>query len=200
MPSQPEQSLQGNSILKENRSRLIVLCFPARTVRVTVLVKLFCTRVFNHHTGSLILTSGVAHARCVSIADIHGYLSHRYGEHAGKLAEDTVYTAGNIAMTAYQAEGLAVKAVAKRAARDAGSAVIDDIRTAEDDYSDSDAEGANYDSSCAADADAHSTNKHGASASSRCDDVLTCDRKSCDDDDDNGDLKTPGEKSPLSDP
>ena len=52
---------------------------------------------------------------------------NRYGEHAGKLAENTVFAAGNIAMTAYNADSLGVKAIAKRAAKDTGKAVLQDL-------------------------------------------------------------------------
>ena len=52
---------------------------------------------------------------------------NRYGEHASKLAENTVFAAGNIAMTAYNADSLGVKAIAKRAAKDTGKAVLQDL-------------------------------------------------------------------------
>ncbi|KAL8609177.1 hypothetical protein ACOMHN_062418 [Nucella lapillus] len=55
-------------------------------------------------------------------------VQHKYGEEAGKLAENTVYAAGNVAMTAYTAESLAVKAIVKRTARDTGSAMVNKVQ------------------------------------------------------------------------
>lgn len=54
-------------------------------------------------------------------------VSHKYGKDAGQLTEHTLYSAGNIAMTAYNANHLGVKAIAKRAAKDTGKAVLQDI-------------------------------------------------------------------------
>ena len=51
----------------------------------------------------------------------------RYGKNAGELTEHTLYSAGNIAMTAYNANHLGVKAIAKRAAKDTGKAVLEDF-------------------------------------------------------------------------
>lgn len=55
------------------------------------------------------------------------YLLYRYGQQAGQLADNTLYAAGNLAMTAYNVDSLGIKAVAKRAAKDTGKAVIQDI-------------------------------------------------------------------------
>ena len=55
-------------------------------------------------------------------------LFHRYGDEAGTLAEDSMYTAGNTIMTVYNTGGIGVKAVAKRAAKDTGRAVLEDIQ------------------------------------------------------------------------
>ncbi|XP_070198501.1 spartin-like isoform X2 [Littorina saxatilis] len=52
---------------------------------------------------------------------------HKYGEHAGKLTENIVYSTGNVAMFAYNADNLGIKAIAKRAAKDTGKAVIEDM-------------------------------------------------------------------------
>lgn len=54
-------------------------------------------------------------------------VSHKYGKDAGELTEHTLFSAGNIAMTAYNANHLGVKAIAKRAAKDTGKAVLEDI-------------------------------------------------------------------------
>ena len=61
---------------------------------------------------------------------IHFYFAacfQRYGKDAGELTEHTLYSAGNIAMTAYNANHLGVKAIAKRAAKDTGKAVLQDF-------------------------------------------------------------------------
>ena len=50
----------------------------------------------------------------------------RYGPEAGKLAENTVYSATNIGLTAHTMSHLGPKAVAKRVAKDAGKAVVND--------------------------------------------------------------------------
>ena len=52
----------------------------------------------------------------------------RYGSDAGKLAENGLYAIGNTAMTAYNADNLGVKAIAKRAAKDTGKALLLDSR------------------------------------------------------------------------
>ena len=54
------------------------------------------------------------------------FLSFRYGDEAGQFAENTLFAAGNIGMTAYNAKHLGIKAVAKRAAKDTGKAMIED--------------------------------------------------------------------------
>jgi spartin len=51
---------------------------------------------------------------------------HKYGQDAGKLTEDTLHATGGIAVTAYNVSSLGVKAIAKRAAKDAGAAVVQD--------------------------------------------------------------------------
>lgn len=51
---------------------------------------------------------------------------YRYGTHAGKATEDTLYTVGGIGMTAYNASHLGVKAIAKRAAKDTAKMTIQD--------------------------------------------------------------------------
>ena len=53
---------------------------------------------------------------------------NRYGDEAGKLTENTVYAAGNLALAAYNVDNLGVKALAKRAAKDTGKAVLQDIQ------------------------------------------------------------------------
>ena len=64
---------------------------------------------------------------CVHVYSFSFLIFNRYGEHAGKLAENTVFAAGNIAMTAYNADNLGIKAIAKRAAKDTGKAVLQDL-------------------------------------------------------------------------
>ena len=55
-------------------------------------------------------------------------LLHRYGNEAGQLTENMLYAGGNIAMTAHNANNFGVKAVAKRAAKDTGKAVLHDLK------------------------------------------------------------------------
>ena len=50
----------------------------------------------------------------------------RYGDDAGMLTENTLYAAGNLGVTIYNTNHLGVKAIAKRAAKDTGYAVIED--------------------------------------------------------------------------
>ncbi|XP_052251062.1 spartin-like [Dreissena polymorpha] len=54
-------------------------------------------------------------------------VAHKYGNDAGEFTENTLYSVGNIAMTAHNANNLGVKAIAKRAAKDAGKAVLSDL-------------------------------------------------------------------------
>lgn len=58
-----------------------------------------------------------------TVATVH----HKYGAHAGQATEHALYTVGNAAMTGYNVEHLGVKAIAKRAAKDTGKAVLEDI-------------------------------------------------------------------------
>lgn len=72
-------------------------------------------------------------------------VQHKYGDEAGRLTENTVYAAGNLAMTAYNADNLGIKAIAKRAAKDTGKAVLKDIQ--EKNMAGKQANGARYDGS-----------------------------------------------------
>lgn len=54
-------------------------------------------------------------------------ISHKYGSEAGVFTEHALYATGNIAMTAHNANNLGVKAIAKRAAKDTGKAVLNDL-------------------------------------------------------------------------
>lgn len=60
--------------------------------------------------------------------DKNSYLFDRYGEHAGLLTENTLFAAGNVAMTAHNADNLGIKAIAKRTAKATGKAVLHDIK------------------------------------------------------------------------
>ncbi|XP_071087210.1 spartin-like [Haliotis cracherodii] len=57
-----------------------------------------------------------------------GIVNHKYGDEAGKFTENTLYSVGNVAMTAYNADNLGIKAITKRAAKDAGKAVLHDMQ------------------------------------------------------------------------
>ena len=48
----------------------------------------------------------------------------RYGDEAGQFTEHTLYAAGNVGIAAYNFNNLGVKAVAKRAAKDTGKALV----------------------------------------------------------------------------
>lgn len=54
-------------------------------------------------------------------------VSHKYGKDAGQVTENALYATGNLAWTAHNANNLGVKAVAKRAAKDTGKAVLNDL-------------------------------------------------------------------------
>ncbi|KAL4229931.1 Spartin [Mactra antiquata] len=54
-------------------------------------------------------------------------VSHKYGSDAGQLTENALYATGNLALTAHNANNLGIKAVAKRAAKDTGKAVLNDL-------------------------------------------------------------------------
>ncbi|XP_041358797.1 spartin-like isoform X2 [Gigantopelta aegis] len=52
----------------------------------------------------------------------------KYGNQAGNLTENTLYSVGNVAMTTHHIKNLGIKAVAKRAAKETGKAVINDLQ------------------------------------------------------------------------
>ncbi|XP_005091170.1 spartin [Aplysia californica] len=54
-------------------------------------------------------------------------VQHKYGNQVGQLTENSMYAAGNAVLTAYNANHIGVKAVAKRAAKDTGKAVLEDL-------------------------------------------------------------------------
>lgn len=64
-----------------------------------------------------------------SISAVNNYIfsANRYGDQAGLLTENMLYAGGNIALTAHNANNLGVKAIAKRAAKDTGKAVLTDL-------------------------------------------------------------------------
>ncbi len=63
---------------------------------------------------------------------------YRYGNDAGNLTENALYATGGIAMTAYNASNIGVKAMAKRAAKDTGRAVVEDYNKKAKSHSHSD--------------------------------------------------------------
>ncbi|XP_076468252.1 spartin-like [Babylonia areolata] len=83
-----------------------------------------------HGFGTVYMSlEGAAKALARSLAnETVATVQHKYGQEAGSLAENTVYAAGNIAMTAYNADNLGIKAIAKRAAKDTGKAMLQDIQ------------------------------------------------------------------------
>ncbi|GFR73085.1 spartin-like [Elysia marginata] len=54
-------------------------------------------------------------------------VTHKYGEEAGILTENTMYAAGHVAVTAYNVDNIGVKALAKRTAKETGKAVLHDL-------------------------------------------------------------------------
>ncbi|CAG5124262.1 unnamed protein product [Candidula unifasciata] len=67
--------------------------------------------------------------RCLADETVH-IVKRKYGEEAGHFTENTVYTAGNMLMTAHNIHSLGPKAVAKRAAKETGKAVLTDYHQA----------------------------------------------------------------------
>lgn len=57
-------------------------------------------------------------------------VDHKYGPNAGQLTENTLYTVGNVAMTAYNVDQLGIKALAKRAAKTTGTEIVKDFSAA----------------------------------------------------------------------
>lgn len=55
-------------------------------------------------------------------------VTHKYGEDAGKFSENAMYAVGQTAMVGHNVSSLGVKGVAKRAAKDTGKALVQDIR------------------------------------------------------------------------
>ncbi|KAF8782242.1 spartin-like isoform X2 [Argiope bruennichi] len=53
-------------------------------------------------------------------------VGHKYGNEAGEVVGNAVYSIGNLALTTHNVQSLGVKAVAKRTAKDAGKAVLKD--------------------------------------------------------------------------
>ncbi|OWF51065.1 spartin-like [Mizuhopecten yessoensis] len=68
-------------------------------------------------------------ARNIAQETVHT-VDHKYGQSASKLTENTLYTMGNVAMTAYNVDQLGIKALAKRAAKATGKEVVKDFCTA----------------------------------------------------------------------
>ena len=52
----------------------------------------------------------------------------RYGGQVGTATENALYATGNLGLTVNNARHLGVKAIAKRAAKDTGKAVIEDYQ------------------------------------------------------------------------
>lgn len=62
-------------------------------------------------------------------------VDHKYGSHAGQLAENGLYAIGNTVLTVNNVDNLGIKAVAKRAAKDTGKALVTDINLSRNDKS-----------------------------------------------------------------
>ena len=52
----------------------------------------------------------------------------RYGQPTASTTEDAMHAVGNLAVTAYQANNLGIKAIAKHTAKNTGKAVLEDYR------------------------------------------------------------------------
>ncbi|KAK3099321.1 hypothetical protein FSP39_002607 [Pinctada imbricata] len=57
-------------------------------------------------------------------------VDHKYGSQAAKLTDNALFAVGNVAMTANNVDNFGVKAIAKRAAKDAGKEVVKDAHKA----------------------------------------------------------------------
>ena len=65
------------------------------------------------------------------VADSHDLLNFsRYGGKAGKFTENALYSVGNVGVAYHNVSNLGVKAVAKRAAKDTGKALVVEHQTA----------------------------------------------------------------------
>ena len=51
-------------------------------------------------------------------------VEHRYGAEAGQVAEHSLHSAGNLAMTGHNVQSLGAKGLAKRVAKDTGKHLI----------------------------------------------------------------------------
>lgn len=56
------------------------------------------------------------------------YILFRYGSQAGLLTENGLYAIGNAALAVNNVDNLGIKAVAKRAAKDTGKALLTDVK------------------------------------------------------------------------
>ena len=67
-----------------------------------------------------------------SISFINGrfclIINFRYGKEVGTATENALYATGNLGLTVNNARNLGVKAIAKRAAKDTGKAVVEDYK------------------------------------------------------------------------
>ena len=52
----------------------------------------------------------------------------RYGKEVGTATENALYATGNLGLTVNNARNLGIKAIAKRAAKDTGKAVVEDYK------------------------------------------------------------------------
>ena len=59
---------------------------------------------------------------------LHLSLFSRYGKEAGTATENALYATGNLGLTVNNARNLGIKAIAKRAAKDTGKAVVEDYK------------------------------------------------------------------------
>lgn len=55
-------------------------------------------------------------------------MNFRYGKEVGTATENALYATGNLGLTVNNARNLGVKAIAKRAAKDTGKAVVEDYK------------------------------------------------------------------------
>ncbi|ESO88510.1 hypothetical protein LOTGIDRAFT_83379, partial [Lottia gigantea] len=108
------EKLLPKSLTKDTGSKSKV----SGVLEVTVSgIKGFSTVYLGLETAAKSLAKNLANETVVVV-------SHRYGTEAGAVTDNTLYTFGNVAMTAYNVDNLGVKAMAKRAVKDTGKAVI----------------------------------------------------------------------------
>ncbi|XP_059154134.1 spartin-like [Physella acuta] len=67
--------------------------------------------------------------RCL-VSETTQVVNHKFGEEAAGFTENTMYAAGNVVLTSHNVHNLGMKAIAKRAVKDTGRALLEEGRNA----------------------------------------------------------------------